>query len=81
MEADFYLAAVKGALGNYGKAEISITGQNVQFTGMKFTGLLTTHEIAISMTTSGPNADCFSVLRSMDVGGVTVLQRFVAAEA
>ena len=80
MEADFFLAAVKGALGNYGKAEIFNTGQNVQFAAMKFTGLLKTSEIAISTTSSGPGADCFSVPRSLDAGAATVLQGLVAAE-
>jgi putative transposase len=49
MDADFCVEAVQEALQRYGAPEIFNTDQGAQFTSQAFTGLLKTHNIAISM--------------------------------
>ncbi len=49
MEADFCVEALEEALGRHGKPEIVNTDQGSQFTGAAFIGVLTKHEIKISM--------------------------------
>jgi len=53
MEADFCVAALEEALAKHGKPEIFNTDQGSQFTGAAFTGVLTRHEIKISMDGKG----------------------------
>lgn len=53
MEADFCVEAVEEALARYGKPDIFNTDQGSQFTGSEFTGLLSSHGIAISMDGKG----------------------------
>lgn len=53
MDTDFCLEAVKEAIARYGKPDIFNTDQGSQFTSDAFTGLLRTHEIAISMDGKG----------------------------
>lgn len=53
LEADFCVEAVEEALARYGKPEIFNTDQGSQFTGAEFTGLLSRHEISISMDGKG----------------------------
>ena len=49
MEASLCVAALEEALARHGKPEIVNTDQGSQFTGAVFTGVLTKHEIKISM--------------------------------
>ncbi len=53
MDTDFCLEAVEEAIARYGKPDIFNTDQGSQFTSDAFTGLLRTHEIAISMDGKG----------------------------
>jgi putative transposase len=53
MEASFCVAALEEALGRHGKPEFFNTDQGSQFTGAAFTGVLTKHEIKISMDGKG----------------------------
>jgi putative transposase len=53
MEAAFCVEALEEALARHGKPEIVNTDQGSQFTGAAFTGVLTSHGIAISMDGKG----------------------------
>jgi putative transposase len=53
MEAAFCIEAVEEAIARHGKPEIFNTDQGSQFTSSDFIGLLTEHEIAISMDGKG----------------------------
>ena len=53
MEAAFCVEALEEALTKHGKPEIVNTDQGSQFTGAAFTGVLTSHGIAISMDGKG----------------------------
>ena len=53
MDTDFCLEAVEEAIARYGKPDVFNTDQGSQFTSEAFTGLLKTHEIAISMDGKG----------------------------
>lgn len=53
MTADFCVEAVEDAIARYGKPEIFNTDQGSQFTGADFVGLLTQHDIKISMDGRG----------------------------
>lgn len=53
LEADFCVEAVEEALARYGKPAIFNADQGSQFTGTEFTGLLSRHEISISMDGKG----------------------------
>ena len=53
MTADFCVEAVEEAIAKYGKPEIFNTDQGSQFTGADFIGLLTQHDIQISMDGKG----------------------------
>jgi putative transposase len=53
MEADFCVEALEEALARHGKPEIVNTDQGSQFTGAAFTGVLTKHQIKISMDGRG----------------------------
>lgn len=51
--ADFCIEAVEEAISRYGKPEIFNTDQGSQFTSCAFTGMLSSHGIAISMDGKG----------------------------
>ena len=53
MEAAFCVETLEEALSKHGKPEIFNTDQGSQFTGAAFTGVLTKHEIKISMDGKG----------------------------
>jgi putative transposase len=53
MEAAFCVETLEDALARHGKPEIFNTDQGSQFTGAAFTGLLASHDIAISMDGKG----------------------------
>jgi putative transposase len=53
LESDFCVRALRRALKKYGPPEISNTDQGVQFTSLEWTGVLTEHQIAISMDGRG----------------------------
>ena len=53
MEAAFCVEALEEALARHGRPEIFNTDQGSQFTSEVFTGVLTTHKIAISMDGKG----------------------------
>jgi putative transposase len=53
MEADFCVEALADAIGRYGAPEIFNTDQGAQFTSEAFTGLLQSHDIAVSMDGRG----------------------------
>jgi putative transposase len=53
MEAAFCVETLEEALAKHGRPEIFNTDQGSQFTGAAFTGVLTAHEIAISMDGKG----------------------------
>jgi len=53
LDKGFCIEAVEEALAKYGKPEIFNTDQGSQFTSLAFTGLLKSHEIAISMDGKG----------------------------
>ena len=53
MEAAFCVETLEDALARHGRPEIFNTDQGAQFTGAAFTGLLASHDIAISMTAKG----------------------------
>ena len=53
MTADFCIEAVKEAIAKYGTPEIFNTDQGSQFTGADFIGLLTQHQVKISMDGQG----------------------------
>jgi putative transposase len=63
MAVDFCVEAVEEALAKHGKPEIFNTDQGSQFTGIAFTGLLTSNGIAISMDGKGAWRDNVSVER------------------
>ena len=56
MDVDFCLDCLESAFA-YGKPEIFNTDQGAQFTSRDFTGLLASHEIAISMDGKGRALD------------------------
>ena len=53
LDTGFCIEAVEEALAKYGKPEVFNTDQGSQFTSLAFTGLLKSHEIAISMDGKG----------------------------
>src|ERR1700687_2798475 len=53
MEAEFCIEALEDALARHGRPDIFNTDQGSQFTGSGFTGVLTNHDIAISMDGKG----------------------------
>jgi putative transposase len=53
LESDFCVRALQRALRTYGAPQISNTDQGVQFTSANWVGLLTDHQIAISMDGRG----------------------------
>ncbi len=53
LDTGFCIEAVEEALARYGKPEVFNTDQGSQFTSLAFTGLLKSHEIAISMDGKG----------------------------
>jgi putative transposase len=53
LESDFCVRALRRALRRYGAPQISNTDQGVQFTSASWIGLLTNHQIAISMDGRG----------------------------
>ena len=53
MEAAFCVETLEDALARHGRPEIFNTDQGAQFTGTAFTGLLASHDIAISMDGKG----------------------------
>jgi len=53
MEASFCVETLEDALAKHGRPEIFNTDQGSQFTGAAFTGVLTKHEIKISMDGKG----------------------------
>jgi putative transposase len=53
LESDFCVRALQRALRRYGAPQISNTDQGVQFTSANWIGLLTDHQIAISMDGRG----------------------------
>jgi putative transposase len=53
LESDFCVRALRRALRTYGAPQISNTDQGVQFTSATWIGLLTDHQIAISMDGRG----------------------------
>ena len=53
LESDFCIRALQRALRRYGAPQISNTDQGVQFTSASWIGLLTDHQIAISMDGRG----------------------------
>jgi putative transposase len=53
MEAAFCVETLEDALAHHGKPDIFNTDQGSQFTGAAFTGVLATHDIAISMDGKG----------------------------
>ena len=53
METSFCVEALQEAMARHGKPEIVNTDQGSQFTGAAFTGVLTKHEIKISMDGKG----------------------------
>ena len=57
LESTFCVEALEDAITGYGKPDIFNTDQGVQFTSHKFTELLESHEIAISMDGKGRALD------------------------
>jgi len=53
LDTGFCIEAVEEAMAKYGKPEVFNTDQGSQFTSLAFTGLLKSHEIAISMDGKG----------------------------
>ena len=53
MEATFCVETLEDALARHGRPDIFNTDQGSQFTGSAFTGMLTNHDIAISMDGKG----------------------------
>ena len=53
MEAAFCVETLEDALARHGRPDIFNTDQGSQFTGSAFTGMLTKHDIAISMDGKG----------------------------
>ena len=53
LTADFCVEALEAAIARYGRPDIFNTDQGCQFTGVEFTGVLTQHQIRISMDGKG----------------------------
>ncbi len=63
LDADFCVAALEEAISRYGVPEIFNTDQGAQFTGSKFTGVLKSNNIRISMDGRGRAYDNIFVER------------------
>jgi len=63
LEADFCVEALREAIEKYGTPEIFNTDQGTQFTSQEFIGLLTSHNISISMDGRGRCLDNIFVER------------------